>query len=147
MSAPLSASDGCSLYDLAALFAGGYVPDANGAISVSWGVTQPSPAVFAQQWRQIKFTHVKGSAPLDDAGVEKGGGAFVARIRTVTIANGVYGVAAGTPVDILLFACMMPVALMMGFVDASYPVLAQYAGALADSDELYHSIRDWLAGS
>mmetsp|Transcript_49005 Transcript_49005/g.112375 ORF Transcript_49005/g.112375 Transcript_49005/m.112375 type:complete len:652 (+) Transcript_49005:52-2007(+) len=140
--APITPDDqksGCTLYDLAALFGGAYVKD---VIEISWGMRSPSPQIFAKAWKEMKFEYVNGSAPVNGTGVPIGG-AYAARFKTVTVANGAFGVAAGTPIDVLVIASLMPVSLLMGFIPPQYPVLAEYANMLADESNLDKLIGDW----
>lgn len=131
----------CSLFDLAALFTGGY----NGTVApgdpvtISWGATQPSSIVFAAEWSSVNFTKAPGSAP--DGG---GGGAFTATVRTTTVANAAFGVAAGTQVDLLLIAANLPVGGW--FHPQDFAAIEAYAGAIGEST-LDEVIRAWYASA
>lgn len=113
--------------DAANLFTGG-------GRSLAVGLSTPMATVFAANWADISPTRL-GSTKY----------AFYYELSTTTVANDAFGVAAGSPVDVLVISLDGPIPLTFGVTsdETNYDLLGSYA-ADAASPDVEAFVKAWL---
>jgi len=99
------------------------------------GLSAPSSTVFAARFDDLALRHVQGTTYVN-----------YYEVATTTVANEVYGVAAGSPVDVLVLCLDGPIGLTIGVTtsEMDLSLLGTYAADAATAP-VQALVQDWLA--
>lgn len=107
----------------------------DGGHNLAGGLSSPSAVIFAAKWKDITTRHLSSTTYVN-----------VREVSTMTVENTAFGVAGGSPVDLLILSLDGPIPITIGFstLHQDYELLATY-GDQATFAEVQAVIQDWLA--